>query len=114
MDVIHTISTADEHGFSTPMFNYTSRMLLFENATLLIWPAGNIEPSSNIVITHLFVDQCTDLKALKSFICIDPDMMVILPAYLKPYPRKVLLRFCIEQNIRYWDIGEQGFFKMSL
>lgn len=113
-DVIHTISTTDDHGFSTPKFNYTSRMLLFANATILIWPAEDHESNPNIVITHLLVDQCTDLNALKSFICAQPDLMVILPAYLKPYPRKVLISFFTEQNISYWDIGEQGYFKLPV
>ncbi len=113
-DVIHTISTADEHGFSTPKFNYTPRILLFANATLLIWPAQDDVSNPNIVITHLLVDHCTDLNALKSFICNYPDLMVILPAYLKPYPKKVLISFFSEMNIRYWDIGEQGYFKMPV
>jgi len=113
-DVIHTISTADKHGFSTPKFNYTSRILLFANATLMIWPAQDAESNPNMVITYLIVDQCTDLNALKSFICNYPDLMVILPAYIKPYARKVLISFCVEQNIKYWDISEQGYFKLLL
>ncbi len=112
--MIHTISTADEHGFSTPHFNYTSRMLMFANATLLIWPADAGVTNPNIVITHLLVDQCTDLNALKSFICNYPDLMVILPAYLKPYPKKVLISFLGEHSIKYWDISEQGYFKLPL
>lgn len=113
-DVIQTISTGDLQGFSTPKFNYTSRMLMFSKATLLIWPVEEEVSNPNSVITHLFVDQCPDLKALKTFICDHPDMIVILPAYLKPYPKKALISFFGENNIRYWDIGEQGYFKLAL
>ncbi len=113
-DVIHTISSADEHGFSTPKFSYASRMLVFPEHAVLIWPAEDNMISPGTIITHLMVDQCTDLNALKSFICVYPDLIVILPAYLKAYPKSVLTRFLKENDLHYWDISELGYFKLPV
>jgi hypothetical protein len=67
----------------------------------------------NFHITHLLVDQCTDIRPLKEFICRHDDMKVILPAHLKGSIKNRIAWFLRENNIPFWDISEQGYFSLS-
>ncbi|MDZ4748920.1 MAG: ComEC/Rec2 family competence protein [Saprospiraceae bacterium] len=113
-DVIHTIEIGEESIFTTSTFTYASRVLKFTGTTLLIWSAEKNDIRSDTMYTHLLVDQVKDLNTLKTFVCNNPEMLVILPAHLKPYPKNVLTKFLRENHLSHWDISEQGFFRLTL
>jgi ComEC/Rec2-related protein len=113
-DVISTVNIAKNNGYHAITWSYTSSQLRFPEATIYIWNENLIPEFDEISIRYLLVTQCTQLNSLKTFICNHADVIVILPAHLERYPKNILLKFLRENEIRFWDISEKGYFSLAL
>ncbi len=113
-DVISTLDITPEDEYHAQTWSYTSSYFRFPTSSIHIWN-GQLKPEiESIAIKYLLVNQCTQINKLKTLICDHPEVMVILPAHLERYPKNILLKFIQENDIRFWDISEKGYFSLPL
>ena len=113
-DAIHTSTFCKKDDFNAGVIKYDGSILHLPSVSILIWdslvnPLIRTDP-----ITHILVDNCSNIKAFKDFICLHTACMVILPAHLDRRTRNSLIRFMEDNEIRYYDIGQQGYFRIPL
>jgi hypothetical protein len=112
-DVIHIQPLKKDEAFNSLQWSYVPPLLHFYKSSILFWKDSTVNDEINFRITHLLVDQCTDIRPLKEFICRHDDMQVILPAHLKGPIKNRLAWFLKANSIPFWDISAQGYFKLS-
>lgn len=113
-DIIHVTHLCKDEDFNATSVKYSSPILYLPAASILIWDSL-INPLIPIdSIDYLLVDNCKNVNALKDFICRHPERMIILPAYLDRRTKNGLLRFLESNEIPYYDISQQGYFRLTL
>ena len=113
-DVIHTSSLNKTMEFTTGHWDYTASILHFSTASVLVWNGTETQSGNTTTITHILVDDCQDIKSLKEFLCLHENCTVILPGYLERRQKNRLMKFLEENTIPYYDISQQGYFKLNL
>ncbi len=113
-DVIHTTQRMKDVPLVSSAVVLEPPYLQFSNASFLIWNGDPSLINSERMITHLLVDGSENINLLKTVICQHPDLLVILPAHLERYPKNILLKFLKANEVAYWDIGENGYFRLGL
>jgi ComEC/Rec2-related protein len=113
-DVITTQSVLKYDRVMTPSLKYDMPILELPGFCFLIWSGSHFGAIDVSSITHILVDQDKDMNELKDIICQKPDMYIIFPAHLKRYSKNTLLKFLKENNTRYHDISEEGYFSLLL
>jgi competence protein ComEC len=113
-DVIHTTTLSTKESFQSEKWSYTSSVLHVSNADILIWNDETSSITKQGHISHVLVNQCKNLTLLKNHICGQSDIIVIIPAHLDRTLKNKLLWFLKNNAIRYFDIAQQGYFRMEI
>lgn len=113
-DIIHNLAIPKESSYHSDSWQYESGVFYFSNSTVCIWNGMELTRTEDIPFTHLLIDSCPDINALKSFICRQPDILVIFPAHLERFTKNIMIKFLRDNNLRFWDINEKGYFRLPL
>ena len=113
-DIIHTKTICKEDAFTDSQWSFTSSVLSFPNATILVWNDAKTIPTMSTSYKYILIDSCPDFRKLTRFICDHEQSTIILPAHLDRRSKNGLLKFLKNNAISYYDISQQGYFKLPL
>ena len=113
-DAIHTSSFCKRDEFNAGVLKYEGSILHLPTGSILIWDSLVNPLIINDSITHILVANCNKIKLLKDFICAHAACTIILPAHLDRHTRNRLIRFLEDNEILYYDISQQGYFRLPL
>ena len=113
-DAIHTSTFCKKNEFNTGVLKYEASVLQLSSASIVVWDSLVNPLVLTGSMTHILVDNCENLRALKEFICLHPESMIILPAHLDRRTKNGLIRFLENNEIPYYDISQQGYFRLRL
>ncbi len=113
-DAIHTSTFCKKDNFSAGVLKYDGSILHLPSASILVWDSLVNPLIIKDPMTHLLVDNCNNIKTLKDFICLHAESTIILPAHLDRRTRNGLIRFLENNDLQYYDIGQQGYFRLPL
>lgn len=98
--------------------DYHNRNLKFENSILslnsykMLVYYGDTIPKPEF--TQIIIDQCPDIDAFTQQLKTYKDVSIILPAHINRKTRKAIITFLEERKMKYHDIDEEGYYRMSL
>jgi competence protein ComEC len=113
-DVIHTTVYCKEDEFNTEKFNYISSIIHLPATSILIWDSLINPLTIKYPVSYILVGNCSNQKTLKDFICLHLESLIILPSHLDRRTKNGLIRFFENNDIPYYDIGKQGYFRLPL
>ncbi len=113
-DAIHSLTFCKRDEFNAGVLKYEGSILHLPKVSILVWDSLINPLIINDSITHILVDNCNNIKTLKNFICLHTECTIILPAHLDRRTRNGLIRFLEDNEILYYDIGQQGYFRLPL
>jgi len=113
-DIISTQTFDSNHNIHTKDFTYNNHRLDFFKNSILVLNTDSINIEEEKPYTHLLINNVDSIRLVKNLICRHPDALVILPAALARKPKNSLLYFLKENDIRYYDIAQSGYFRLTL
>jgi competence protein ComEC len=113
-DAIHTSTFCKKNEINTGVLKFEASILQLSSVSILIWDSLVNPLLIKDSITYILVDNCNNIKTIKDFICLHATCTIILPAHLDRRTRNGLVRFLENNGIPYYDISQQGYFRLPL
>jgi len=113
-DIIDVTDICIEQEIEAGGINFKSSILTIKQSSILLWQDSTDPTMCENKLTHLIIDQCTDITVLEEFLIEHQQLQIIIPAHLDRKLRKSLEIFLNENQISFHDIDRDGYFIMSI
>ncbi|MEO5907319.1 MAG: ComEC/Rec2 family competence protein [Saprospiraceae bacterium] len=113
-DVIEVKEICTSQDFARPLLKFENQLLSIKEINMLVWNGSAFHFKGDHDLDYIIIDDCPNKHELQNFLCSHSTAHVILPAHLNRKIRKPIQFFMNENQIRYYDIDQDGYFKIAL